>query len=310
MIGVIHYAYGAPKSLDELGDYFSHIMQGKTPPPQVLDGLTKRYRSLGTCDPMSAATDRQARGLQQVLNQYFDQAVRVYNAYTHTHPFVDETVRQMVEDGVTTIVTLSITPIFSKNGIGTFRVKVRDILDELEADVEVVDIEDLHQHHDLVSALVNRVEHATRWLPADARPETKVLFTVHSQPVNPEMNEIYVQQFGELAEAIANQLQLPNWKLAYRSAAPHGEWLGPDVLDVIRMEAEQGTKGIVTCDLLAMVADIESYFEIGQECRDLCHELGLEFAQAEFLGDSFDFVMALANIVIESIELGDVAQYS
>ena len=79
-------------------------------------------------------------------------------------------------------------------------------------------------------------------------------------------------------------------------------------MDVIRLEAEQGTKGIITCELLSVIADIEVFFEIGQKCQELCENLGLEFVRTEFPNDSFDFILAVAAIVKEKVKSAQVVQ--
>ncbi|MGN1387869.1 MAG: ferrochelatase [Bacillus sp. (in: firmicutes)] len=307
MIGVIYFAYGAPNSLDHVEGFFTHMMNGKTPSPQMVEGLQNRFRQFGTVDPLSAVTKRQARGLQMLLSQSVNEEVKVYNAYKHTAPFVNDVVKEMIEDGVKTIVTLPSALLFSKSGTGAFQAEVRQIVGSLGAEATVVDADSWHTHPALVAVLADRVKSAYEWLPESARKHATVLFTVHSQPVNPSLNEGYVKQYHELADAIAGTLQLPKWQPVYRSLHNKETWLGPDVLDVIREEAKQGTKGIVTCELLSVIADVEVFFEIGEDCQKLSNELGLEFAHAEFLNDSFDFVHALSVIVKEKLEAAKVS---
>lgn len=301
MIGVILNAYGAPNSLDNLESYFSHMLKGKTPPPQMMEAITKRFRDLGTVDPLSSITKRQAKGIEYILKQTLNEEVKVYNSYTHTSPFINEAIEQMLKDGVTKIITLAISPVYSKNGTGAFQVEVRKTLQEHKSAIPVIDADGWNTHSALVNVLADRVQTAINWLPKRIHNDTAVLFTVHSQPLNPEVNEIYVKQFKELAEAIASKLHLPNWKLTYRSLANKETWLGPEVRDVIRQEALEGTKGIVTCELLSVTSDIESLYEIGEECHDVCKELNLEFVRSEFPIDSFDFILAIAEIVKEKL---------
>ena len=70
----------------------------------------------------------------------------------------------------------------------------------------VIDVDDWNTHPELVAVLVDRVQSAYEWLPASIRPNTKVLFTAHSQPINPNVNQVYIKQFTELASAITKQL--------------------------------------------------------------------------------------------------------
>ena len=86
----------------------------------------------------------------------------------------------------------------------------------------------------------------------------------------------------------------------YRSGKPAG-WLGPDVKDVMRELAAEGAKGFVTCELLSVTADVESYIEVNVECQEVAKELGVDFAVSEFLGDSFDLVYALSQLIEQRV---------
>lgn len=63
-----------------------------------------------------------------------------------------------------------------------------------------------------------------------------------------------------------------------------------------------GATGFVTCGLLALSSDVESYSEVVKECQDVCKELNVPFSVAAFPGDSLDTVIALAEIVKKIVE--------
>ena len=48
-----------------------------------------------------------------------------------------------------------------------------------------------------------------------------------------------------------------------------------------------GATGFVTCELLSLCADVESYTEIGYECQELCQELNAVFGALNII--YFDF---------------------
>lgn len=295
MIGIIYYAYGAPKSLDDVTPYFSHILNGKTPPPQMLEKITAQFKKLGGVDPLAANTSRIAKGLEHALQQRLTQTVKVYNAYKHTEPYISQVVNTMLEDGITTFITLPVNPIMSLSGAVAFYDEVSALL--ASHDVTVIHAKDWHLHSELLAVYKDRIQRAYEWIPAGKRAQTHVLYTVHSQPIDPERNEIYVRQFSELSEAISKATQIDNWHITYRSGHGKADWLGPDVKDMIYTLNAEGAQGFVTCELLSLSADIESYFEIGSDCQRICEELQVDFTQAEFPGDSYDTIQALAAIV-------------
>jgi protoporphyrin/coproporphyrin ferrochelatase len=300
MIGVIHFAYGAPTSIDDVGTYFSHILNGKTVPQPMLDKIVDSFKKPGFPDFIASSTQRIASGLEIVLNDKIEEPVKVYYAYKHTAPFLEDVVKQALADGVTTFVTLPINAVFSASGGGAIHADTALLL--AGKDVQHVAITNWNTDEGIVGVYAERVGRALKWLPVASQDNAQVLFTVHSQPIDPERNEVYVQQFTELATAIAGKLGVENFHITYRSSGGKANWLEPDVKTAIRELHEKGATGFVTCELLALTADVESYFEIGADCQEVCNELKVPFAIAEFPGDSFDTVMALANLVISRLQ--------
>lgn len=118
MIVIIHYAYGAPQSIDDLSDFFSHMLNGKLVHQPMLDQVKESFKKPGFPDFIASATQRIAKGLEVVLNNRLNEEVKVYNAYKHTAPFVTDAFESAVKDGARTIVTLPINPIHSNSGGG------------------------------------------------------------------------------------------------------------------------------------------------------------------------------------------------
>ena len=300
MIGVIHYAYGAPTSIDDVNSYFSHILNGKTVPAPMMDKIVASFKKPGFPDFIASSTQRIASGLEVVLNDKLQQPVKVYYAYKHTVPFLEDVVAQAIADGVTTIVTLPINPVFSASGGGAVHAETAALLEG--KNIKHIAVTDWNTDEGIVAVYAERVGRALKWLPVAAQQNAHVLFTVHSQPVDPARNEVYVKQFTELATAIASKLGVENFHITYRSSGGKANWLEPDVKAAIRDLHEKGATGFVTCELLALTADVESYFEIGEECHEVCNELNVPFVVSEFPGDSFDTVLALANLVISRLD--------
>lgn len=306
MIGLITFAYGAPVSVDDLPEYYTHINHGKIPSDERLAEARERFRRIGVGDHLGSITKRQTQALADCLQPYFYENVKAYSAFKHTPPFVEDTVKQMVEDGVSKIITFPIKPLYSKLGIAHYQKQVRGALKQLGVDLPVIDIDHWHNHAKLVQVLSDRVRTALDWMPRDIKNDTTVIFTAHSQAGRAETHKEYAEQFSELAQMIATSLSLSRWTTAYRSAGPRIElWLGPDVKDVIREEVKKGCKGIVTCDLLSVTTNMEVCYDIGFDTQELCEALGVEFIRTQLPDDSYDFMMALKTIITEKVADAD-----
>lgn len=299
MIAVIYYAYGAPKSIDDVEQYFSHILNGKPVPAPMLQNILSMFKKSGYPDFIRSSTERITKGIQFTLNQKFDEEVVVYPAYKHTAPFTPDAYEQAVQAGADTIVTLAVNPILSVTGGGVIHTEIAEL--NKNSSIKHIAIDDYHLDEGIVSVYADRVSRAFNWLSKEAQKSAYVLFTVHSQKLDPERNESYVKQFEELATAVANKAGIERFKCVYRSGRKEG-WLAPDVKDAMRTLNAEGAQGFVTCELLSVSADVESFIEIVPECQDVAAELNADFAVSEFPGDSFDTVIALSNLVEARIQ--------
>lgn len=300
MIGIVFYAYAAPQSRGDLPEFFIHLIGGKEVTIKVVEDFVKRYREFGSNDPLGAHTERIALGLEKLLKPKLKE-VKVYNAYKHTSPFLEDTLQKMLEDGVDTFVTFSVNPIFSPTGAGVYQKEVEEFLTKSGQKRELIHIKDWNTHPAIISVYGDRLKRAFKWLPAHVREDAFVLFTVHSQPLNPAGNYEYIEQYQAMAQAVAIEADVENWMMTYRSASSKEGWLSPDVKDAMRSLSAEGSRGFVTCELLSIVADMESFFEIGRDAQTVSNELKVEFVRTEFPGVSFDTVNALAEIVGEQL---------
>ena len=300
MIGIVFYAYAAPQSRDDLPEFFTHLSDGNEVKPMVVEDFMKRYREFGSNDPLGAHTARIVIGLEKLLKPKIKN-VKMYNAYKHTTPFLEDTLKKMLEDGMETFVTFSVNPIFSPTGAGVYQKEVENFLAKSGQKHELIHIKNWNTHPSIISVYGDRLKRAFKWLPAHVREDAFVLFTVHSQPLNPAGNNEYIEQYQAMAQAVAIEAGVKNWMMTYRSASSKNGWLSPDVKDAMRSLSVEGSRGFVTCELLSIVADMESFFEIGRDAQAVSNELKVEFVRTEFPGDSFDTVSALAEIVEEQL---------
>lgn len=305
MIGIVTFAYGAPKSLDDIEAYHTHISHGKKQPKKI-NQMKNQYRHMAVGDTLGSVSKRQIEALAQALQAQLNKRVKGYVAYKHTAPFTEDVIRQMVADGVTKIITFPIKALYSKSGFVYYQVLVRNALKELAVDIPVLDIEGWHDHPSIVHVLSDRVRTAWNFLPGDVKEDSQVIFTSHSLPGKPATHQAFEEQFTELAGLIAKQANIPKWRISYRSAGTHADvWLGPDIQEVIEMEADAGTKGIVVCELLTLTSNLEASYDIGYDIQPICKRKDIEFFQTAMVDDSFDFIMALAQIVLDKLEEED-----
>jgi len=302
MIGIITFAYGAPTSLDDIEAYYTHINHGKKQSPEKIERMKDQFRQIAVGDTLGSITKRQIKALATTLESHVNEQVKGYAAYKHTKPFVEDVVKQMVDDGVTKIITFPIKALYSKSGYVYYQILVRNALKKMDIDIPILHIEHWHDHPALVRVLSNRVKTAWNFLPQEVREDALVIFTSHSLPGRQATHKAFEEQFTELAQLIANKGDIPQWRIAYRSAGTHTDvWLGPDIKEVVKNEAQLGCQGIVVCELLSLTSNVEAAYDIGYDLRPICQAHEIEFFQTAMVDDSFDFIMALTKIIQDKI---------
>ena len=99
MTGVLLMAHGSPDNLDDMGAYLQHVRGGRATPQALVDDIRGRYQLIGGRSPLLDLTRAQGNALEARLNANATR-FRVYVGMRHWHPFIKDTVRQMVEDGI------------------------------------------------------------------------------------------------------------------------------------------------------------------------------------------------------------------
>jgi ferrochelatase len=285
---VLVMAYGTPERPQDIEAYYTHIRGGSPPPPPLLADLFARYEAVGGPTPLNRITRAQAGGLARALaRRGFD--LPVYTGFKHVTPFIGETIRSMVVDGVDRAVGLVLAPHYSPRSIAeyaSYAEKARPAGFELEL------IPSWHDHPGLVEFLAQRLGEALE----RARVPSAVVFTAHSVP--PAVGDPYPDQLRETSELVASAAGLERWEFAYQSAGRTSEaWLGPDVLEVIESIADRGEAGVVV-QAIGFVADhLEILYDLDVEARRAAESRGLSFGRAAMPNDHTAFVDVLAQVV-------------
>lgn len=301
MTGLLVMAYGSPQSLDEVEAYYTHIRRGRPPSPELLEELLERYRAIGGRSPLVAITRRQARALEERLAGRFHEGLIVDVGMKHSPPFIAEGVRRLVEGGATRLITLTMAPQYSAMSVGEYQHAVMDALRQLGAALPVIQVPSWHRHEGFVNAVARRLHEALHQIPEALRDGAVTLFTAHSLPERVlAAGDPYPRQFEETAAAVARAARVERWHTAYQSAGRTADpWLGPDVNDVLRELAAQGTRAVVICPVGFVADHLEILYDVDIEARRTAAELGLAFARTESLNDGSDFMDALAAVVTE-----------
>jgi protoporphyrin/coproporphyrin ferrochelatase len=291
---VLLMAYGSPNSLDDVGDYLREV-RGRPPTDADVERLRERYRRVGGCTPLLQITLAQARAVQSVLSSK-SYPVKVHIGMKHWHPFIRETVREIVRDDPEQIVGLALAPHFSRISINGYENAVLSGLKDTKT-IPFIMVRSWHTQPHLIQALSRRIRTE---LSRNRDPsETAVLFTAHSLPKRAvEGDDPYESQLKETSRLVAESARVGFSDFAFQSAGePVDSWLGPMIKDKILELSGRGFREILICPVGFVSDHLEILYDLDIEAKEYGLSIGVNITRTPSLNDDPEFIEALVETV-------------
>ena len=300
-IGVLFMAYGGPASLDEIPGYLSDIRHGRPTTAAVLQEITHNYRSIGGASPILPLTMAQVEGAMAHLNPPGEpERFRAYVGMRHWAPWIEETVGQMVEDGIQQAVAIVLAPHFSSMSIAKYQHKVQAGLELYRGDLEMAYVDAYFDADLLIEAFADRVRQGLAAFPDGA--DVHVVLSAHSLPVRVlREGDPYQDQLWTTARLVAERagLRPDQWSWSYQSEGRSPEpWLQPQLEDhVPALQAERGIEHVVSLAIGFVSDHVEILFDIDVEAQQAAAEHGMVLVRPPSLNDDPRYTRLLAELV-------------
>lgn len=302
-IGVLVMTYGSPERPEDVEPYYSHILGGRKPRPEMLQELQERYRAIADRPSLADITESLTGKIEADLNARGNGSYRAYVGMKHWHPFIADAVARMAADGIRKAVGIVLTPQYSTVHIASYTDAVARANQELGEPIAFTYVDTWHPHPLFVALLGDRVEQALARFPAERRTEVPVIFSAHSLPVSVlEKGDPYPQRLQESAEAVARRLGLRHFSVCYQSAGRTPvPWLGPDVREVMEKLQAEGHRDCVICPQGFVADHLEVLYDIDIEYAQVARELGMQMERTPSFNDDEDFAQVLATVIAEHL---------
>jgi ferrochelatase len=297
-------AYGGPNSLDELPGYLADIRKGRPTTPAVLEQITNNYRQIGGRSPLLGITTRQVEAVSAVLNPPDEPGrYKCYLGVRHWAPWIEETVRDMLDDGITHAVSLLFAPHYSQLNVAKYREKIDAGLEMFRGHIAFEHIESYHTAPKYIQALANRVQEGLDRWPEDEQDAVHVVFSAHSLPIRIlKTGDPYDAQLRETAQLVAGQagLAVERWSWSYQSAGRTPEpWLGPQLQDHLVDLAERGVRNVMSFPVGFVSDHVEILFGIDIQAQQVARTHGIRLERPPALNTDPLFIAALAELVVD-----------
>jgi ferrochelatase len=282
-------AYGGPGRLDEVEPYLLDVRGGRPTSTAFVNEVRERYARIGGRSPILELTRAQAAAVARVLGNGY----RVYVGMRHWHPFIKETVDEIVAAGHGRVVGMVMAPHYSGMSVGAYEKK---LLDAAQGRAEIALVRSWADHPRFLDAVAVRVAQALQRFPNPA--SVQVIFTAHSLPQRIlAAGDPYPDELQSSAAAVARLRALPHWHVAYQSAGATSEpWLGPDAGDLITKLAGKGSDAFLVVPIGFVCDHVEILYDVDIKYRDLAERLGVRLERTASLNDDPDLAAALADV--------------
>jgi ferrochelatase len=299
LIDVALLAYGGPQQAAQIPDFLERLM-GRVPDARTLAVVKERYELIGGASPLPGITVRQARALQARLVQELGFPIRVRHGFLYTEPTVADCLAEL--DGHE-VLALPLSPFASRLTSG----KYRTAIDEAEGGGgaggaargrAIPLLEGWYADRGFVKAVSRSAAIALDGCDVN---EWAVLFTAHNVPLETIMEgDPYVEQLQQTIAQLVPALVPGDWRFAFQSTGRGGgEWMEPEVADVVRTLAEEGWRKVLVVPVGFVSDNVETLYDLDILLRKQIESLDMEYRRSAPPNDSPQFIEALADLVID-----------
>lgn len=306
--GLLFLSYGSPSSKEDLVPYMTSIRHGRVPTEGEIANLTRRYDVIDQWSNLELQhmAEHQYKTLMTLLPT-MPSAI----GYLHMKPSIAEAVDSLVHQGVEHIIAIVTAPFFTSLGTGAYEKQVQAAIGKHGAvtfdfirswwdqpafteywKTAVADcVESEHEDSAEKSEIVDT-----------SIEDIFVIFSAHSIPlIDNHGGDSYAFALHESAKEIAEHCKISKWTVAWQSAAPHGQWLGPTVEDAINQALQTGATHIAFVPFGFVSNHVEVLYDNDVECKELVENGGAIYLRAQMPNCNETFLQAMASAIVERI---------
>jgi ferrochelatase len=303
-MGLLVMAYGTPYKLEDLERYYTHIRRGRRPSPELIEELRNRYEAIGGISPLSRITSEQAEKLEKRLNELQNEIeFKMYLGLKHIEPFIEDTVKQMHEDGIEEAVSIVLAPHFSSFSVKSYNDRVKEEAEKLGGP-RFTTVESWYDEPKFIDYWAEKVKQIYEQMPEDEKRDSVVIFSAHSLPEKIlQSGDPYPHQLQETADFIAEQAGIKTYTVGWQSAGKTPEpWLGPDVQDLTRdLAKERHYKAYVYVPVGFVCEHLEVLYDNDIECKRVTDEVGANYYRPEMPNAKENFIDALSTVILKTV---------
>jgi len=301
---VLLLAFGGPSSLVEVESFLSLVLKGAKPSSEQVKRVKDRYRLIGGSSPIKEITFNQARLLEEGLNSK-GYLVKSYIGMRYSHPFIEESLREILEDGIKEVIAIPMTPFRSSFTTEAYKGEINRINEGLKERLNIHFKDGWHSHTLFLEAISETIFEGLLNFDNKERRGVHIIFTAHSLPESILDSDSYISDMKETVYRVLERIGSFHWHMAFQSRGIGEErWIGPDLGSVLFELARIKVKEILVVPIGFVTDNIEVLYDIDIFYRKKAEDLGINLRRTRLLNFCERFIEFLANLVIEELGKG------
>jgi len=302
MIALLLLAFGGPRSLEEVEFLLTRLFQGRKPSPEVLEKVKERYRFIGGSSPLLPITQGQAKGLEERLNAK-GHRFKSYVGMRYSHPLIEETLKEILNDGIREIIALPMAPFQSRASTGAYIEEVNRAKQRLGEEIVISFVTGWYSHPLFLKAIRERIQEGLVQFSTEERERVHLIFTAHSLPKSIIEEDPYATELRACVNGVLEGFDPVPWHMAFQSKGGGSEeWAGPDVESILIDLSRQTVREILIVPIGFVSDHIEVLYDIDIFYRKKAESLGMVLKRSPSLNISETFLDALAIVVEEHMK--------
>ncbi len=301
---IVLLSFGGPEGPDDVLPFLRNVTRGRNVPDERLAVVAEQYDLFGGHSPIN----QHCRDLLDALKPELSANginLPVYWGNRNWHPFIEQTVQDMADDGVRRALVFVTSAFGSFSGCRQYRQDLQRASEAVGPAAPALQKLRLYYNHPgFIEPLAENLRAALdRTLGND--PTNRCVFTAHSIPDSMAAACSYTEQLHEAARLTmaAAGLDGQPYDVVYqsRSGPPSVPWLEPDVNDHIEALQAEGVKHVTVIPIGFVSDHMEVMFDLDTQAAETAAELGLEFTRVPTVGTAPRFVTMIRELIEEQL---------
>ncbi len=304
-------SFGGPESRDEVMPFLENVLRGRDVPRRRVAEVAEHYYDFGGVSPINQQNRHLIAALKAELEQRGPR-LPIYWGNRNWHPFVNDTVRRMAEDGVRRALAFVTSAYSSYSGCRQYREDILKARSSVGSRAPRIDkLRVFYNHPGFINANADHLRQAFERIPDAERSVTPLVFSAHSIPVAMAETCRYEEQLRETARLVGEAVGHRTWQLAFqsRSGPPHQPWLEPDVGELLAGLREQGHSSAVVSPIGFISDHMEVIYDLDTELKKQCDGSGLNLVRSATPGTHPEFVAMIRELILERMNQSPIRRY-